>query len=277
MKFIARLALVAAFIVPAAPLFAAEGVLLVQKVTTGTQTTTTNVQVEQQRMRDETVEDNGEKQAMVFDAVKQTMTTINYGSKTYSEITKAEADQMGAQVSDAMAQMQAQMASMPPAQRAQIEAMMRGRGPAVAQAVKTEYRRAGSDKVGKWACDKYEGYRNNEKVSEVCTVDPKVLGFSLSDFEITRQMSAFFQKMMPPGSAQGGADRMFSIGASETGGFTGMPIRQISYNKGQVSSTSELSEVSRQNFPASSYAVPPGFQKQEMFGGPGRGRGRGRQ
>jgi hypothetical protein len=277
MKFIARLALVAAFIVPAAPLFAAEGVLLVQKVTTGTQTTTTNVQVEQQRMRDETVEDNGEKQAMVFDAVKQTMTTINYGSKTSSEITKAEADQMGAQVSDAMAQMQAQMASMPPAQRAQIEAMMRGRGPAVAQAVKTEYRRAGSDKVGKWACDKYEGYRNNEKVSEVCTVDPKVLGFSLSDFEITRQMSAFFQKMMPPGSAQGGADRMFSIGASETGGFTGMPIRQISYNKGQVSSTSELSEVSRQNFPASSYAVPPGFQKQEMFGGPGRGRGRGRQ
>jgi hypothetical protein len=272
MKFFARLALVAALSLPAAPLFAAEGVLLVQKVTTGTKTTTSQVQIEKDRMRAEMDGANGEKQAIVFDGQKQVMTIIDYDGKTYSEMTKADADQMGAQVSDAMAQMQEQMAKMPPAQRAQMEAMMGRMGGAMAtQTPKTEYRAAGSDQVGKWTCAKYEGFRNNEKVAEVCTVDPKVLGFALADFEITKQMAEFFKKMVPQG-----ADRMFAIGTPEAAGFSGLPIRRIEYSKGQVTSTTDSSEVSRQNFAASSYAVPAGFQKQDMMGGRGRGRGRGR-
>jgi hypothetical protein len=274
MKFFARLSLAVVLCLPAAPLFAAEGVLLVQRVTTGTKVTTNQVQLEKDRMRAETSDATGAKQAIVFDGPKQVMTTINFDAKTYTEMTKAEADQMGAQVSDAMAQMQEAMARMPPAQRAQMEAqmqgMMRGRGPA---APKTEYRKTGSDKVGKWACDKYEGFQNNEKVAEVCTVDPKALGFSAADFEITKQMTEFFKKMVPAGAARNGEP--FTLGTGEAGGFSGIPVRSISYDKGQIASTTEITEVSRQNFPASSYAVPAGFQKQEMFGGRGRGRGRG--
>ena len=268
MKFFAGFVLAAALSLPAAPLFAAEGVLIVQKVTTGTKTTTSQVQIEKDRMRAEMNGANGEKQAIVFDGQKQVMTTINYDGKTYTEMTKADVDQMGAQVSDAMAQMQEQMAKIPPAQRAQMAAMMGRLGGAMAtQIPKTEYRPAGSDKVGKWTCAKYEGFQNSEKVAEVCTVDPQALGFALSDFEITKQMAEFFKKLVPQG-----ADRMFAIGTPETAGFSGLPVRRIEYSKGQVTSTTELSEVSRQNFPASSYAVPAGFQKQDMLGGRGRGR-----
>ena len=274
MTFAARLALAVVLCLPAAPLFAAEGVLLVEKVTTGTKVTTSQVQVEKDRMRAETNDGTGAKQALVFDGPKQVMTTINFDAKTYAEMTKAEADQMGAQVSDAMTQMQEAMARMPPAQRAQMEAqmqgMMRGRGPATPR---IEYRKTGSDRVGKWACDKYEGFQNNEKVAEVCTVDPKALGFSAADFEITKQMTEFFKKMVPAGAARNGEP--FTLGTGEAGGFSGIPVRSISYDKGQIASTTEITEVSRQNFPASSYAVPAGFQKQEMFGGRGRGRGRG--
>ena len=59
---------------------------------------------------------------------------------------------------------------MPPAQRAQMEALMRVRGTgaagAAAAAPKTQFRKTGTDRVGTWTCDKYEGTLNNQKVSE---------------------------------------------------------------------------------------------------------------
>ena len=51
---------------------------------------------------------------------------------------------------------------------------MRGRGMGMAAPAKRS--RTGTDKVGKWTCDKYEGTANGQKVADLCTVDPTVLG-----------------------------------------------------------------------------------------------------
>lgn len=249
-----------------APLVAADGVLIVQKITIGPRNLTNQVQIEKERMRTEVQGVNGEKQVLVFDGPKQVLTMIYPDRKAYAEMTKAEADRMGVPVT-VSPELQAQMAKMPPAQRALIEQMMRGRnaGPAAAPPpTKLIYRRAGSDKVGKWTCDKYEGFQGTVKKMDVCTVDSKALGVAMADFDITRQMAAFFGKMAP----QGGT---FEVGTVETVGFAGVPVRTIGYGtKGEVVYSSEISEVSRQNFPASSYAVPAGFQKQaSMFSGRG--------
>ena len=142
----------------------------------------------------------GDGQTVVFDGAKQVLWLINDGRKSYSEMTKAEADRMGGQLNDAMAKMQEQLKSLPPEQRAQIEAMMKGRGmPGMAGGApaKTEYRKTGADKVGTWACDKYEGTRGGQKVTELCTVDPKVLGFAMSDFQVSKQLMEFFSKIVP--------------------------------------------------------------------------------
>src|SRR5213075_2291025 len=112
------------------PLFAADGLLIVQKTTIGPNSQTTQVQMEKDRMRAETTAVNGEKQVVIFDG--QQLTTINVDRKTYTVITKAEADRMGAAAADPMAAMRAQLASMPPEQRAQIEAMMQSRMAALA-------------------------------------------------------------------------------------------------------------------------------------------------
>ena len=254
----------------ACPLEAADGVLIVEKVTTGGKTDTHQVQIEKDRMRAETTGPAGEKQAFVFDGTKQVMWIINYDKKTYNEMTKADVDAIGGQMASAMSQMEEAMKNMPPAQRAQMEAMMRGRmgGAAAAAAppAKPDYRKAGTDKVGKWTCDKYDGFENNQKTSEVCTVDPKELGFAASDFEVTRQLAAFFQKLAPQQAAQ-----MFSFGKAEEQGFSGVPVRRIT-GIGKQEPITEMSDVSRQTFPASTFEVPQGFQK-EAFGLGGR-RGR---
>lgn len=261
---------VAALCLMAWPLQAADGILITEKTTTNGTSRTNQVQIEKNRLRAEN-ETRGEKQVIVFDGTAQVLRIINLDAKTYSEITKADVDRMAAQMQGVMAQMQAQMANMPPAARAQMEAMMRGRGMAAAPA-KTEYRKTGTDKVGKWTCDKYEGYKDNQKTSEVCTVDPKTVGFAPADFDVTKQMAAFFQQITPQSAGQ-----MFAIGQLEQQGYAGIPVRRT-FTILNNQTTTELTDVTRQSFPDASYAVPAGFTKQDSpFGAPaGRG-ARGRQ
>jgi hypothetical protein len=259
---------VAAMCLAASPLHAADGVLIVEKATNGGKTQTNQIQIEKDRMRAETAGPTGEKQTVVFDGVKQVLWLINDGRKTYSEMTKADVDRMGGQMSDVMARMQEQLKTLPPEQRAQIEGLMKGRGMpggANGQAEKTAYRKTGTDKVGAWTCDTYEGSRNNQKVTELCTVEPRTLGFAMSDFQVTKQLMDFFSKLVP----QGG-DQIFAVGTPEEQGFSGVPVRRSSFRNGQQQSTTEISEVRRQTFPASTFELPAGFQK-EAFGG-GRGR-----
>jgi hypothetical protein len=252
------------------PLYAADGILLVQKETGSSGVRTNQIQIEKDRMRIEN-SGSGERQAFVFNGAKQVLWIINFDKKTYNEMTKEEIDRLGGQMTDAMATMKAQMEermkNMPPEQRQRMEEMMRGRMPgggAMPSLAKTDYRKVGTERVGKWTCDKYEGYQNNQKKSEVCTVDPKDLGFTASDFEVTRQLAEFFKKLMPQN-----ADQMFSIGKSEDQGFSGVPVKRVVY-MGQQQTVSEVTDVRRESFPASTFEVPSGFQKQAF--GPGAGR-----
>ena len=245
----------------ASPLEAAEGVLIVERTVSGASTRTSQVQIEPERMRAEMTSASGDVQVIVFDGPQQVLRMINLARKSYTEMTKADVDRMGAQMTAAMAGLKEKLASMPPEQRAKMEAMMArvgGAAPAAATAsAKPEYRRAGTDKAGKWTCDKYEGFRNGVKVSEVCTVEPKALGLTMADFEISKQVAAFFEKMLPQG-----VDQIVGVGTMETQGFSGVPVRRVSYNGAQVQSTSELTDVRRQTFAADTYDVPAGFQKQ---------------
>ena len=253
----------------------AQGLLVVQKTVIGTTAGTSRAQIEKDRMRTEITGANGEKQVIIFDGVKQVLTTINLDRKTYTVVTKADMDARRSQAADAQARQQEMIARMPPAQRAQMEALMRGRATrapgAAAAAPKPQFRKTGTDKVGTWTCDKYEGTLNGQKVSELCTVDPKALGFVPADFEIAKRLAEFNGTATSPAPTQA-----FAPGTLEAQGYAGVPVKRIEYSNGQPRFSFELVQVSRQSFPASSYEVPAGFQKlASPVDAMGRGRGRG--
>ena len=246
----------------ASPVQAADGLLMVETTVAGTTSRTTRVQIERDRLRTEVGGvAGGETQIIIFDGPQQVLRYVNFARKSYTEMTKADADRMGAQMSTAMESMKEKIANMPPEQRAKMEAAMGRMGGAAGAGapVRPEYKKTGTDTVGKWTCDKYEGFRGGVKVSEVCTVDPKVLGMTQADLEISKQVAAFFKTLLPMGG-----DQVLGIGTIETQGFAGIPVRRVRYNGTAVASTSEVVEVSRQTFDDASYAVPAGFQKQSM-------------
>ena len=240
------------------PLQAAEGFLMLEKTVTGTATRTSQMQIERDRMRAEITGPTGETQIVTFDGPEQVLRIISVSRKSYTEMTKADVDRMGEQLSTALASVKEKIAQMPPEQRAKMEAAMaRLGGPGAAAGAKPEYRRAGTDTVGKWTCDKYEGFRNGEKISEICTVEPKAFGVTTADFEVAKQVGAFFQKMLPQAEEQ-----VVGIGTLETQGYSGIPVRRIRYNAGKIVATSEVIDVTRQTFAASTYDVPAGLQRQ---------------
>ena len=244
----------------AAPAHAAEGLLIVETTVAGTTTRTSRAQIERDRMRAEIVGAAGETQVVIFDGPHQVLRFVNFSRKSYTEMTKADADQMGMQLSTALEGMKEKIAKLPPEQRAQMEAAMSrmGASPGTAPA-RPEFKKTGTDKVGKWTCDKYEGFRGGVKVSEVCALDPTVLGMTPADLEVGKQVSAFFKTLIPMAG-----DQLVAIGATESQGYPGIAVRRIRYNGTTVQSTSEMTEVTRQTFDDASYAIPAGFQKQAI-------------
>jgi hypothetical protein len=114
----------------AAPVMAqgSEGTLITQRVTSGGDVLTIRMQIQTTRMRTDVVSASGPSQVTVFDADKQLLYSIDPVGKTFIEITKADFDRMRGFVLGTIAQMERQLETIPPAQRAQMEAMIKGRG-----------------------------------------------------------------------------------------------------------------------------------------------------
>ena len=100
---------------------AQNGVLVVQKTSTGSGQLTNQVQIAKSRMRAEMIDGSGSQRAVIFDGDRQVMLLINPERKSYNEITQADVDRFASQMQD-------MMAKVPPEMRAKVEAMMKGRG-----------------------------------------------------------------------------------------------------------------------------------------------------
>lgn len=243
----------------------ADGILIIQRVPFEGGPLTKRVQMTATRMRTEVAGPNGATQVVIFDGGKQVLYIVDPARKTYIEMTKADVGRMNTFVQGAMAQMQAQPEKLPAAQRAQMEAMMKGRGGAAAA---PQYTRTGSDKVGRWTCDKYDLMQDGQKIGDVCTVNPTTLGFGATDFDVMRQMSEFFSAIAPQMASQ-----LPAVSPIDLRGNSGFPVKTVMMVQGHTV-TMEVIELGRQTFSDSSFAVPAGFTKQDIMGAMG-GRGSG--
>ena len=238
------------------------------------QPTTTKLRVESDRVRIE-MEGTGSNDVIIFRGDRQVLWMIDNQAKTYREMTKADVDRLGSQISGMMAKMQEQLKNMPPQQRQMVEKMMKSRMGGMAggaQPARTEYTKvAGGQEINQWTCDKYEGTREGQKQREVWTTAPDQLGLEMSDFKVMQQMGEFFK-----GFSRFGQEAPFRVGseaAEQEGDYSGVPVRQIFYQGGRPSSKTEIKEVRREDFDASLFELPAGYKKQKMIEMPAGGGG----
>jgi Domain of unknown function (DUF4412) len=249
-------------------LAAGTGVVIVTTNTTTAQPDakmTNKTYLDSDRMRME-AQVMGGTQIIIFRQDKDLFWIIDQKAGTYMEITKQDFQQMKAKMNEAKAMMDERMKSLPPEQRQMMEKMMQGRGMPGMQAastIKITYKKtATGEKVNQWVCAKYEGYREDNKVKEVWTTDWKGLGLTPESFKLMKELSEFFEDF-----AKDMASSFDKVGSEEwekEQGYTGIPVKTLSYMDGKLRTTTEITEVKQESLAPALFDLPSGLTKKEM-------------
>lgn len=197
----------------------------------------------------------------LFDADRKEMIIVDPSKKSYMVIDQETMNKMGDAVNQAMKTMEDTLAQMPPAQRKQMEQMMKSMMPAELQTKTVEFRydRKGSDSVAGYDCEILEIRANDRKTSELCVTSPDALDIDSEDaavFMAMRDFSLDMVKNVP--FAAGMAQSFGQPGASE------MPIRYVFSNDliGQMSG--QLVSVSSEDVDNSLLSIPSDYKREKM-------------
>lgn len=143
---------------------------LVTKDSTGAVTERVKLFAQAGKIRMEDVGDSsGQQMSMIF--LAEEFIVIDHGNQTYIVMDEAMVAEMGSQMSAAMQQMQAELAKMPPEQRAMVEQMMQGQMAGMTGAGEQTPPRVEKTGSGQWQsapCTQYAVYEGGEKTQEIC-------------------------------------------------------------------------------------------------------------
>jgi uncharacterized protein DUF4412 len=260
-----RLDTVSAVLVAAVAISVAHAgtVIQQQEVAPGTSQTRqqVTVYVDSGKLRVEGNNPASGKYLLIFDDAKQVTWMVDFAKGTYMEFTAAQVQSMAGGMQAAMQQMQAQMANLPPDQRAMMEQMMKQRMGGMAGGApptKTVRQKATGQKVGQFTCTSYEVMSDGQLSQEVCAAPSADLKLDPAAFETFKALAKFYEPLtsqIPKGtwSAPSAMDQI-----------QGFPVQTLIYVNGQPSMEWQLVSVENKALDGGLFALPAGLKKMEM-------------
>jgi hypothetical protein len=212
---------------------------------------------------------------MIFRGDQNKVWVVRPQDKAYIELTPESMAQMKAQMDQMQAQMQQRLASMPPEQRKQMEAMMasRGMGPNASAAPQITYTKAGEPKkIGDYTCTPFKVTMNGGMASDFCMAKLSDLGLSRDDLKSFVAFGTFMGQMGGTGTQRSPMASIDFDAIKKQIGFDGFPV-QTSHSSpdGSHSVETTLKSIQHQDPPAGTFDLPAGFTRQDA--GPGMGHG----
>jgi hypothetical protein len=220
------------------------------------------------QFRVDSIEDGRLDSSVLFK--NRTMYAIDHGEKQYTAMDQAAMDRAAAQLARMRKEMEAQMAAMPPEQRAMVEKMLGEQGLPGGQPAKQRTRTfkdtGRSDSVSGRACRVWEIAVNGVRQEELCVVAPGSLpgGDALMNAmrELAEMSRGFFEKV--------GADEDVMAEAwADLEKVKGIPILTREFEDGKAVAESRLTALREQALGAATFDVPKGFREEKFdLGGP---------
>ena len=251
-------------------------VITLDQTVNGTQNRPQVLYLEPDRLRMSSPEND-----MIFRGDQNKVWVVRPEDKAYIELTPESMAQMKAQMDQMQAQMQQRLASMPPEQRKQMEAMMasRGMGPnAPATPPQITYTKAGEPKkVGDYTCTPFKVTMAAGLVSDFCMAKLSDLGLTRDDLKSFVAFGTFMGQMGGTGTQRSPMASLDFDSIKQQIGFDGFPV-QTSHSSpdGRHNVETTLKSIQHQDPPAGTFDLPAGFTRQDMgpgMGGPGMGHG----
>ena len=240
---------------------------MVSETIAGGKTRTVTLSAKSNKAYFEMKEAEGPMRVMLRDGEAKKLYLVDHAKKTVVVITEQDSKDTEARQAAFRAQMQAQLARMPPEQRKHVEATMLAQGvtPEGKPAVLTyEKKKAPSRKVSGFSCEDYQIKRDGKLSGEGCYASWKVVGITADDFKET------MVKSMP---SPGGGSPMGQAFEAEAAA-PGFPVWRTTLDEqGAVVSESTVKSISKTAMSAESFEVPKGYTEKSMadaMGGPPR-------
>jgi len=235
---------------------------LATKNATGQETSRTSIFAQGEKVR---MDENDSQVSMIF--LGDEFLVLDHKKKNYVVMDDEMLEQVSTQISAAMQQMQAQLADLPPAQRAMVEEMMKGKmrglmaqGDDPSPAPRVEA--IGSGEWKSHPCDKYAVFEGMEKTQEICATDFQEIEGSEEMMQAFHNMAEFVTKLtesMPMGNGGGlnPGELMDQI--------NGFPVHTLEYENGVVTIEVLLESVAEQDIDENLFSVPTGYKKQDLL------------
>ena len=192
---------------------------------------------------------------------------VDHKDKSYIVMDEAMLNEVSAKISEAMREMEAQLANMPPEQRAMVEQMMQGRMsgmmPPADEAPKPRIESKGKKEWQSYSCRQYVVYDAGQKTQEICAATLDDVAGADEVVEAFIGMAAYMRKMtesMPMMANEG-----FNPGElmAEIEGF---PVHTVDYLNGQAVVETSLDSVDERKLDPALFTAPDSYQRKDPFG-----------
>ncbi|MBT8086602.1 MAG: hypothetical protein KJO46_01145 [Gammaproteobacteria bacterium] len=192
---------------------------------------------------------------------------LDHRDKNYFVMDEAMLDDISAQINEAMAEMEKQLAGMPPEQRAMVEQMMKGQmqGMMTKQDTPKPEPRVESLGSGKWQsqeCEKYAVFESGEKTQEVCAADLEDIDGADEIMQAFRGMAAYMTQLAE--SVPMMADDGLNPGELMDR-INGFPVHAIDFENGKIIQQSLLDSVTEKDLDPGLFAAPDGYLRQDPY------------
>jgi hypothetical protein len=231
----------------------------------GQETERSRIYAQSNKMRMEQVDGDEVSATMIF--LGDRFLYVDHRKKSYVVMDEAMLDDVSAQMNEAMKEMEAQLADMPPEQRAMVEQMMKSQmqGMAMQQSPPPSRPRVEAKGSGEWKshkCRQYAVFEGAEKVQDICAAKLDDVDGADELIDTFRNMAAYMTKMtesMPMVSDDGmDPSRLME----EIDGF---PVRTIDYKNGVATGETSLHSITEQSLDAGLFRAPDGYRREDPF------------
>lgn len=234
----------------------------------GSDDTSTKILVDGAKIKMSGFDDSNE---VIFDGSSQALMVVDHGKKSYIQMDKKSIEEFSAKLKEAMAEMERQLESVPPAQRKMMERMMKNKMPSMDQPkIETSVKRTGeTDTISGYEAEKIEVSSSDGSSQELWVVPWSEIGGAEGIADAFTGMSSLFDELMGAISQMPMAG--FAGGQAKSGwlddlkSLEGFPVMAKAYDKGgKLISETLLSGIEEQAIDASEFKAPKGYKKQKM-------------
>lgn len=187
---------------------------------------------------------------------------IDDKDKTYVMFDKATMEQLAKKIGGAMEKMKAQLAQMPPEQRAQMEQMMPGMAGGDRKWTVEVIDTGKSDKVDGRACRVWDVKREDKLDDQICVVPYSALPGKENFQAMFANFAKVFEEMAKSVPMMSG---MMTSEFSAQAKVNGYPVRTRGYENGKLGDDERLLKVWREEtIPAATFEIPAGYKQKQM-------------